>query len=76
MDFRLRIFWRFSSVSIHVIAFLIYGLALVFQFIYPWGYRWKEVDDNLATDNSTDKPIAGEYSFGWKYKYLTYWNLV
>ena len=74
MNSRLWFLWRSLSVLIHITAVTLYGFALVFQFAYPWGYNYKQNDQELKFANSTAKP--GEYSFGWKYKFLTYWNMV
>lgn len=76
MDSRLWLFWRCASVGVHVLAASVYGFTLIFLFIYPWGYYYKENDNELASDNSTNKQIPAEYSYAWRYKFLTYWNLV
>ncbi|CAG2104350.1 unnamed protein product [Medioppia subpectinata] len=59
------------SVSIHLIAVSLYGFSLIFQFVYPSGYYPKPQTDD-QTINSTD---TKDFSFGWKYKYLTFWNM-
>ena len=69
MDSRLWLFWRSFSISIHIIAVVLYGFTFIFQLSYPAGYRAEQSDEELAKrDNTTDKLIAGEYTYGWKYK--------
>ena len=74
MNSRVWLLWRSLSVFIHIIAVCVYGFGLVFQFIYYKGYNWRQSDEQLAVSNSTVVPP--EYTFGWKYKYLSFWNMV
>jgi len=74
MGTKLWVVWRCASVSVHMVGVLIYGLGFIFLFIYPWDYNWEENDRFLDSLNTTAKP--GVYTYGWRYKYLSFWNLV
>ncbi|XP_054166613.1 androgen-dependent TFPI-regulating protein-like [Oppia nitens] len=74
MNIKLWYTWRVVSVLIHLIAVGCYGFALLFQLSHPKGYYWQTNDNELALTNTTLLP--GEYTFGWKLKYLTIWNLI
>ncbi|XP_054155154.1 androgen-dependent TFPI-regulating protein-like [Oppia nitens] len=76
MNFRLWLLWRGFSVTIHIIAVSLYGFSLVFQFVYPNGYYPKQSSTDPKHNASIDvNSTTIDYTFGWKYKFLTFWNL-
>ncbi|CAG2107456.1 unnamed protein product [Medioppia subpectinata] len=44
--------------------------------LYPRGYHWEANDQLLIRLNRTNGIPPGEYTLGWKFKYLTFWNLL